>query len=260
MKIFVLVFLAIIPSTIFADIKNFHINNIEISYTLPKTVNSNTRIMVLFGGRNWEGKSAIKRFKFGEIADRYSLILISPSFKDNNYWEPQKWSGDVLKRAVKFIEKEYKLKPQKLLFYGYSAGGQCANLFYNYMPNQVEAWGLHACGVYPQISIKQGVQAFITCGENDSDRVHISKTFIYKYRENGGKVIWKMYSGGHELNKEALDFAHQFFSDILEKRVPIFIGEDDTKRTVPMGDVSEIDIEFRNYLTSEKLKKLWEAK
>lgn len=253
------ILLFVLPFFSFADIKKAMIGDIEFTYTLPLKVDSNTRIMVLFGGRNWQGGKAIKTYNFTDLANKYSLILLSPSFKDNEYWRPEKWSGKVLQKAVKFIENRYELKSQKLLFYGYSAGGQCANLFYNYMPNRVEAWGLHACGVYPQIAIKCGVQAFITCGFQDSDRVRISKTFIYKYRENGGKVIWKMYKGGHELNKEALDFARQFFSDILGKQRAIYIGEDDTLRIVPPKDVSEIDEEFRNYLTSEKLKNLWEA-
>lgn len=86
------------------------------------------------------------------------------------------------------------------------------------------------------------------------------QAFICKYRENGGKAIWKEYNVGHELNEEALDFARQFFADILEKRKPIFVGEDETMRVLPIGKDSEIDEEFRNYMTSGELKKLWEAR
>ena len=120
--------------------------------------------------------------------------------------------------------------------------------------------GLHACGVYPEMPLKDGVQSFITCGLQDSDRVRISKAFIYKYRENGGKLIWKEYTGGHELNIEALQFARQFFSDILEKRKALYVGEDETGAVIPISKAKEIDIEFRNYITSENLKKLWEAR
>lgn len=128
------------------------------------------------------------------------------------------------------------------------------------MPESVEAWALNACGVYPCLPVKCGVPAFITCGLRDSDRVRISKAFICKYRENGGKAIWKEYNVGHELNEEALDFARQFFADILEKRKPIFVGEGETMRVLPIGKDSEIDKEFRNYMTSGELKKLWEAR
>lgn len=240
--------------------ETFSVNGIEFAYRLPQKQNASTRIMVLFGGRNWKGENTLKAFNFNEFADKYNLILLSPSFKDNDYWEPEKWSGKTLKSAVKQLEEKYKLKPQKLLFYGYSAGGQCANLFYNYMHNQVEAWGLHACGVYPDTPIKRGVPALITCGINDAERIQISKKFVYKYRENGGELIWKTYQTGHELNKEALEIAKAFFTAILEKQKAKFIGEDDTLRALPINKKSEIDLEFRNYLYSEELKKLWEAK
>ena len=128
------------------------------------------------------------------------------------------------------------------------------------MPKEVEAWGLHACGVYPEMPVRNGVQLFITCGLQDSDRVRISKAFIYKYRENRGKLIWKEYTDGHELNQEALQFAKQFFSDILEKREALYVGEDETGVVFPISKAKEIDIEFRNYITSEDLKKLWEAR
>ena len=229
MKGIIAILLAILPIALLADIDKIHISGIEFAYRTPKSPSSNSRIMVLFGGRNWNGDKAIKTFNFEELADKYSLILLSPSFKDNEYWQPEKWSGKVLKSAVKLLEKKFSLKPQKLLFYGYSAGGQCANLFYNYMPNEVEAWGLHACGVYPKMPVRNGVQSFITCGLQ-------------------------------ELNIEALQFARRFFSDILEKREVLYVGEDETGAVFPISKAKEIDIEFRNYITSENLKKLWEAR
>ena len=259
MKIF-FISLLLSPLFLFAKIETTQIGGIEFAYRLPQKASSTTRIMVLFGGRNWDGEKAIKTFGFDVLADKHSLILLSPSFKDKEYWQPEKWSGGLLKSAVKSIEQKFKLKPQKLLFYGYSAGGQCANLFYNYMPQQVEAWGLHACGVYPQKPRKNGAAAFITCGLGDADRVRISRAFIYKYRENSGSVIWKTYSGGHELNKEALDFARQFFDDVLCGKTPVYVGEDDTLRVLPVAKILEIDAEFRNMLSSEKLKRLWEAR
>ena len=250
----------LLPLLLPAEIKQMDVDGIEFAYRIPEKIGKDSRIMVLFGGRNWRGEKALKTFNFDALADKYSLILLSPSFKDNEYWQPEKWSGKVLLKAVKRLKAEFNLSNQKLLFYGYSAGGQCSNLFYNYMPKQIEAWGLHACGVYPQIAQKNGVPAFITCGMQDADRVRISKTFIYKYRESGGSLIWKPYNGGHELNKEALEFARQFFDDILSKHTcPIYIGEDESGIVVPAKNASEIDVEFRNPLYSEKLRKLWEA-
>lgn len=238
----------------------FTLGGVEFSCRLPKHLSPESRIMVLFGGRNWDGRKTLETFKFDGLADKYSLILISPSFTGNDYWEPQKWSGRLLKRAISRISEKYSLRNRKVFIYGYSAGGQCSALFYAWMPSEVEAWGLHACGVYPDIPVKNGVYAFATCGLEDSDRVRISKAFIYKYRENGGRMLWKEYKGGHELNPEALDFARQFFSDILERKPEMFVGEDDTGVLWPIEKSSEIDPEFRNYLASESMKKLWEAK
>ena len=248
-----------LPTCLFAGYERMDIDGIEFVYRLPENIGQNTRIMVLFGGRNCPGDKALDTFNFSELADKYSLVLLSPSFRDNDYWEPEAWSGKVLKSALKSLTKKYKLKQQKLLFYGYSAGGQCSNLFYNYMPSRVEAWGLHACGVYPESPVKRGVKAFITCGQKDALRVVISSIFIRNYRENGGKIIWKSYKGGHELNKEALEFARQFFIDILENRKVQFVGKDDSGIALPINKVSEIDLKYRNYLTSENLKKLWET-
>ena len=238
----------------------FTLGGVEFSYRLPKHLSPESRIMVLFGGRNWDGRKTLETFKFDGLADKYSLILISPAFTGDDYWEPQKWSGKLLKRAVSRISEKYSLRNRKVFLYGYSAGGQCSALFYAWMPSDVEAWGLHACGVYPDIPVKNGAPAFATCGLEDSDRIRISKAFIYKYRENGGHMLWKEYKGGHELNSEALDFARQFFSDILERKPEMFVGEDDTGILVPIGRDAGIDPEFRNYLTSESMKKLWEAK
>lgn len=250
----------LLPLLLPAEIKQTDVDGIEFAYRIPEKIGKDSRIMVLFGGRNWHGDKALKTFNFDALADRYSLILLSPSFKDNEYWQPEKWSGKILLKAIERLKTKFNLSNQKLLFYGYSAGGQCSNLFYNYIPKQVEAWGLHACGVYPQVAQKNGVPAFITCGMQDADRVRISKAFIYKYRESGGSLIWKPYNGGHELNKEALEFARQFFDDILSKHTcPIYIGEDETGIVVPAKNASEIDVEFRNPLYSETLKKLWEA-
>ena len=51
-----------------------------------------------------------------------------------------------------------------------------------------------------------------------------------------------------------------FFSDILEKREALYVGEDETGAVISISKAKEIDIEFRNYITSENLKKLWEAR
>lgn len=105
MKILAAILLFFIPFFAFAKIGKIHIDGIEFSYRLPQMQTPNTRIMVLFGGRNWQGEMTIKTFNFNALSDKYSLILISPSFKDGDYWEPEKWSGKTLKSAIKALEK-----------------------------------------------------------------------------------------------------------------------------------------------------------
>ena len=131
------------------------VDGVEFAYRLP--AGPPQAIMVLFGGRNWKGGDTLKRFRFDELADRHRLILLSPSFRDHNYWEPEKWSGPALKRAVAELERRCRMPSRRLLLYGYSAGGQCANLFYAWMPEKVAAWGAHACGVYFTGKIKKRI-------------------------------------------------------------------------------------------------------
>ena len=72
--------------------------------------------MVLFGGRNWPGDKTLKTYDFNELADRHGLFLLSPSFRDRDYWEPEKWSGPLLKKAIRYLETRYKLNSRKLYF------------------------------------------------------------------------------------------------------------------------------------------------
>ena len=155
------------------------VDGVEFAYRLP--AGQPQAIMVLFGGRNWKGADTLKRFRFDDLADRHRLILLSPSFRDRNYWEPEKWSGPALQRAAAELERRYRMPSRPLFFYGYSAGGQCASLFYAWMPEKVAAWAAHACGVYPQKITRAHAPALITCGIEDTDRYRISRSFICRY-------------------------------------------------------------------------------
>ena len=142
-----LLFLLMLPSLLGADV--IKLNGIEFHYRIPEKYDVKSKIMVLFGGRNWLGEKTLKTYNFNELADKHSVFLLSPSFKDRDYWEPQVWSGKLLQKVIRQLEKRYKLQPQKVYFYGYSAGGQCTALFYQWMSDKVAACGIHACGVYP---------------------------------------------------------------------------------------------------------------
>ncbi len=228
------------------------INNISFACRVPKKYDENSRIMVLFGGRNWPGEKTLATFDFNQLADDHSLFLISPSFQDREYWEPALWSGRTLLAAVARLEKNYRLKPGKLYLYGYSAGGQCAALFYDWMPQRVAAWGAHGCGVYPESVRHVSTPALISCGIQDAERFQISRHFLYRYRENGGLLLWKPFPGGHELNPEALELARAWFDALLSGAEPEEFGEDDT-----MQIDRNIDVEFRNPLYNRTLRELW---
>jgi poly(3-hydroxybutyrate) depolymerase len=233
---------------------------VEFRYRLPKNYDADSRIMVLFGGRNWQAKDTLARYKFDGLADKHKLILLSPTFCDDDYWEPEQWSGKALFEAVVQLEKQYKLKPQKLFYYGYSAGGQCAALFYAYAPERVAAWALHASGVYFDARNwkKTLVPVQISCGMEDEERYTISRDFIFNFRESGGSVIWRPYPDkDHILTPEALQLARQFFEDQILKRGIEFIGEDDTGLIYSPAEAQKIMVEYRNPLTSAALRDLW---
>ena len=229
----------------------------EFIYRVPPNYGTNAQIMVLFGGRNWPGEKTLKTFHFDELADRRGLFLLSPSFHDRDYWEPEAWSGNALSNAVRELELKFALNPSKLFLYGYSAGAQCAALFQAYMSDRIGAWGAHACGVYPSTVANAAAPALISCGLNDAERIVISRHFIYRYREAGGSLLWKVYPGGHELNGEALAFAHAWFDAVLSGSAAPEIGEDDTLRTVPAAELEAIDIEFRNPLLNAAVREGW---
>lgn len=231
------------------------IDGVEFAYRLP--AGPPRAIMVLFGGRNWQGADTLKRFRFDELADRHRLILLSPSFRDRNYWEPGKWSGPALKRAVSELERRCRMPSRRLLFYGYSAGGQCANLFYAWMPEKVAAWGAHACGVYFTGKVKNPAPALVTCGTLDDARWSISRTFISNYRENGGKLLWKYSRNGHELSPQTLELARAWFDALLTGGKNQFVADDDSREVLPISRKHEIDPEYRNEIPNRNVLDLW---
>ena len=237
--------------------ETLRVDGTEFVHRVPQSYGTNAQIMVLFGGRNWPGDKTLKTFQFDELADRNGLFLLSPSFHDRDYWEPEAWSGEALTNAVREIEVQHGLAPSKLYLYGYSAGGQCAALFQAYMPDRIGAWGAHACGVYPPVVTNASAPALITCGLNDAERVVISRHFVYRYREAGGSLLWKIYPGGHELNGEALTLARSWFDAVLSGSVAPDVGEDDSLRTFPASELETIDIEFRNPLLNAAIREGW---
>ena len=234
------------------------LDGVEFRWRVPKSVHENGRIMVLFGGRNWPARKTLETFRFDELADRHGVFLLAASFRDRNYWEPQAWSGALLLRAVALLERRYGLTPQKLLCYGYSAGGQCANLFYAWMPDRVAAWGAHGCGVYFRTKVDHPVPAFLSCGVLDAERFAVSREFVYRYREAGGALLWKYDpESGHELTPAVLALARAWFDAFLSGKDFSMYGEDDTGRVVSAARMESIEPEFRNPLYVGAVTELW---
>lgn len=58
------------------------------------------RLLVYFGGRNTTGEHEVKNPSWTNWCDKNGVFLIVPSHKNDNYWEPQKWSGKALLEAI----------------------------------------------------------------------------------------------------------------------------------------------------------------
>ena len=244
--------------------KAFDVEGVRFWYRMPAlSAPSNTvqGILVLFGGRNWSGEKTLAAYACDALADQHRLILLSPSFSAENYWEPQSGSGAQLNQALATVSARTGGKAAVPLYlYGYSAGGQCAALFATWLGSRVSAWGAHGCGVYPDTCAWEGVHApaLITCGMEDRERFEISRRAVYAYREAGGEMVWRYYAGrGHELNPEALHLARTWLDALIRKERVAWIGEDDTGRLVPAAWFQEIEPEFRNPLRTETLRMLW---
>ena len=130
-----------------------------------------------------------------------------------------------------------------------------AALFADFLKGEVAAWGAHGCGVYPEKDAPPFAPALVTCGEDDEDRLRISRQFAYRRREAGGAVLWRSFPCGHALDPNALDLARAWLAAFSGERPPVRAwGEDDTMRVRP---VRLIDPEFRNPLYSEGLEVAW---
>jgi len=272
-----MMFLFILMASFFAsagEISSFNIatnapqnRNVKMVLRVPANFNFNDtedyRIMVLFGGRNWPGERTIKVYNFVKMADKYKIFLVSPSFKNDEYWAPEKWSGKALMEAIKTIRIKYKLKQSnKILYFGYSAGAQCAALFYHWKPEIVKAWGAYACGVWfwPEKQVKNAAPAIITCGDDDKERYLLSTRFVRQAREHGYSVIWRSYPLGHGLSQKALELTRSFFASVLSGDSKIkYVGDDQEMKFYPADsrNARNIDIEYRNNFLNLDLAKQW---
>ena len=102
---------------------------VKVWYRVPKGYeaqgNARHRVLVLFGGRNSDGRPEVSgKLGWTSWADLNGIFLVSPTLKDDAYWEPAKWSGKALRDALQALAARYRIVTSGLLYYGYSAGSR----------------------------------------------------------------------------------------------------------------------------------------
>ena len=196
-------------------------NNREVNvyYRVPARYDQKSkqqyRVLVIFGGRNCKGQSeAAGGYGFSQWADDNAVFLVAPGFKDDKYWEPEKWSGKALFDGLKLIKKKYNINDRKIMYYGYSGGSQCSNLFAAWRPENCIAWVSHACGVFHEPARKMiNCPGLVTCGDADVGRYILTRRFVAESRKLGVNILWKSYPNlPHEVPKESSDLAREFLN------------------------------------------------
>ena len=189
----------------------------KIWYRVPSSYKENSkskfRVLVFFGGRNFSGDKQLNKPSWNNFADELGIFIVSPSFVNEDYWQGKGWSGRALIEGLQKIKKLYNISDENLFFYGYSAGGQCSNLFPAAMPERTRAYVSHASGVFHKPNPKmRGIPALLTCGDADHARYVINKNFIEEYRKLGVNVLWKsFYNHTHDIPSASQKLAQEFF-------------------------------------------------
>ena len=222
MRLFYLLCLAISPlllaaETITVKTKAPQNRNAVFQYRVPKGYDKNRRemyrVLVIFGGRNTDGKAdASGRMGWGKWCDDNDIFLVAPGLKNDNYWDPKEWSGLALQRALLQLKENYNICTEKILYYGYSAGSQASNLFAAWRPRLCRAWVSHACGVFHEPTIRmKDIPGLVTCGDADQARYIISRNFVEASRKKGVNIIWKSFPNHpHDVPPDSLKLARAF--------------------------------------------------
>ena len=235
-----------------------------------------SHVLILFGGRNTDGKADTSgRMGWGKWCDDNNVFILAPGFKDDDYWEPGKWSGQALLDALAELKKNYNVDTEHLLYYGYSAGSQASNLFAAWRSDLCIAWVSHACGYFhkPTEAMKN-TPGLVTCGDADAARYVISRRFVRDYRSMGVEILWKtLPNHSHEVPMTSLELARAFLEYHLKRhrqrgRVAKtkeetvsypFVGNDLTGDYYPANSpkVQAIKEEERVKLPDRKIAEAW---
>ena len=198
---------------------------VKVYYRVPngyqKKGRNSYRVLVMFGGRNSSGKYRTTNRAWQRWADKYDVFLVGPTFKDDDYWYPEKWSGKALLKGLKLIKKQYRINDTRLLYYGYSGGSQCSNLFPAWRPQLCVAWVSHACGVWHNPSSRMsGIPGLITCGDADFMRYILSRNFAEKARRKGELIIWKSFPNHpHDVPPDSVKLAKKFLAEHHQRHI-----------------------------------------
>ena len=252
---------------------------VTVWYRVPrnynKTGSAKHRVLVLFGGRNCDGKPEVSgKLGWTEWADLNGIFLVAPTLKDDVYWEPEKWSGRALLSALDAIALKYRISKKGLLYYGYSAGSQASNLFPAWRPDLACAYVSHACGVFHEPSLRmKNVAGLVTCGDADIARYVLSRDFVGKYRKLGISVIWKSFPNHpHDVPPGSIRLAQEFLAHYhwrsigeadgaasIPSQGKQFVGDDADGVYYPVGSSASMDImeEDKIMLPSLALAEAW---
>lgn len=219
---------------------------VRVWYRVPSGYNASSRkcyrVLVLFGGRNADGKGEVSgKLGWTNWADLNDVFLVSPSFKDDNYWDPSKWSGKAFWDAICQMRRKYNIATRGLLYYGYSAGSQASNLFPSWRPDLCRAYVSHACGLFHTPSSRmKTVAGLVTCGDADLARFALGRKFVESYKRLGVSIIWKSFPNHpHDVPPASVQLAQEFLAhyhwrhledlggeSILASKVMTFVGDD----------------------------------
>lgn len=223
--------------------------NAVFQYRVPKGYDKGRseayRVLVIFGGRNTDGKAdASGRMGWGKWCDDNGIFIVAPGLKDDTYWDPKAWSGQALQKALGQLKKKYNICTTKLLYYGYSAGSQASNLFPAWKPGLCRAWVSHACGVFHTPASKmQGIPGLVTCGDADQARYIISRNFVDESRKRGVNIVWKSFPNTpHDASPDSLKLARAFLTYYHELHKDDLSGwgsRGSTKKVEFIGDDQE---------------------
>ena len=234
------------------------------------------RVLVLFGGRNCDGRPEVSgKLGWTAWADLNGVILVSPTLKDDAYWEPEAWSGRALLSALDALAAKFRTATRGILFYGYSAGSQASNLFPAWRPDLCRAYVSHACGVFHKPSARmRGVAGLVTCGDADTARYVLSRRFVDGCRALGVPVVWRSFPNRpHDVPEESLRLAREFLAHhhwshpedlggtLIASAAPSFVGDDADGIYYPSGSPEAADVlpEDRVELPSAAVAAAWGA-